>query len=71
MAKSNRAKPAAKAAKSAKPAAKATTEVEIVEESKPAGMEAGVAIVTTLALIAAILVVDYGLSGYGAGMFFK
>lgn len=70
MAKSNKSKPAGKAAKSAKPA-KVTTEVEITEEAKPAGMEAGIAIVTTVALVAAILVVDYGLSGYGAGMFFK
>ena len=74
MAKSNKSKPAAKVVvKTTKPVAvsRTTTEVDVVEERKPAGMEAGIAIVTTIALIAAILVIDHGLAGYGAGMFFK
>ena len=74
MAKSNKSKPApktaGKSAKSAKPAGMAA-EVEVVEEKQGIGIEGGLAIVTTLALIGAILVIDYSLAGYGAATFFK
>jgi hypothetical protein len=43
-----------------------------VEEQGGASWEAGVAIVTTLLLLAAILFTDYHIGAhYGAGMFFK
>jgi hypothetical protein len=68
MAKSSRraASPRAKQAP-AEPAA-----VEIVEEKQGTSWEGGVAIVTTLLLLAAILFTDYHLGvHYGEGMFFK
>jgi hypothetical protein len=69
MAKSNKSKPAPKAV--AKSAAVARVEVDVVEERKPAGMEAGLAITTTLILIAAILFIGHSLAPYGAAVFFK
>jgi hypothetical protein len=71
MAKSNKNKPAARAVAKTRAPAEAVAEVDVVEERKPAGMEAGIAIMTTLALIGAILVIDYCLSGYGGAMFFS
>ena len=50
----------------------ASAEVEVVEEKKGMGWEGGVAIVTTIILLVALLCVDYDLGHkYGAGMFFK
>ena len=46
--------------KKAAPAA----EVEVVEEGKGMGMEDGMVIVTTVVLIATILMVDYHMSSY-------
>jgi hypothetical protein len=47
-------------------------EVEVVEESKGMGWEGGVAIITTILLLVAILMTDYDLGKhYGTGMFFK
>jgi hypothetical protein len=67
MAKSrNRGKPAKKERKTR------TAEVEVVEESAGMGWETGVAILTALILLAAILITDWGLGTHsGAGMFFK
>ena len=49
----------------------ASAEVEVVEEKKGMGWEGGVAIVTTILLVVAVLCVDYDLGAkYGAGMFF-
>lgn len=66
MAKSTKGKPAAK------PAAKAVRapEAPVAEERSGMTWEDGVAIFTAVALIAAILVADKGLAGYGAGTFF-
>ena len=48
-----------------------STEVEVVEEAEGGGSwETGVAILTGVVLIAACLVVDYGLGKYDAGIFF-
>jgi hypothetical protein len=69
MAKSSRraASPRAQKQGPAEPA-----EVEIVEEKQGTNWEGGVAIVTTMLLVAAILFTDYHLGvHYGAGMFFK
>ena len=50
----------------------ATTEVEVVEEKRGMGWEGGVAIITTIVLLVAILCIDYDLGNkYGTGMFFK
>jgi len=47
-------------------------EVEVVEEKKGMGWEGGVAIVTTILLLIAVLCVDWDLGHkYGEGMFFK
>ena len=54
--------------KSKKP--KTTGVVEVVEESGGSGIDAGIAIVTSLILLAAILFVDSHLARYDAGMFF-
>lgn len=57
----------------ARPAARATTtttDVEVVEEDAGAGWETGVAVMTFVALLVAILLVDMHLADYGAGMFF-
>ncbi len=49
-----------------------TSEVEVVEVKKGMGWEGGMAIITTIVLIIAILCVDKDLgSKFGAGMFFK
>lgn len=65
-------KVASKSAVRVKRAAVAPVQVDVVEEQKGMGWEGGVAIVTTLLLIAAILVTDYELgTHYGAGVFFK
>ena len=48
-----------------------TTDVEVVEESSGIGFEGGVAIVTTLLLIGAIVMVDYELGPLGKALFFK
>ncbi len=46
-------------------------EVEVVEEEKGLGLEDGMVIMTTLALVAAILMVDYQLADqFGKGTFF-
>jgi hypothetical protein len=46
-------------------------EVEVVEEGKGMGMEDGMVIVTTVILIATILMVDYHMTSYFEdGMFF-
>lgn len=58
------------AAKPAKPTSRATTEVEVVEESPGMGWEAGVAIITAIALVVAILLVDHGMGPLGGGVFF-
>jgi hypothetical protein len=59
--------------KSAKPDKKAaTSEVEVVEEKQGMGWEGGVAIVTAIVLVVAVLCVDYDLGQkYGQGIFFK
>ncbi len=50
----------------------ATPEVVVVQEKKGMGWEGGVAIITTLILIAACLCVDYDLGHkFQQGMFFK
>jgi uncharacterized integral membrane protein len=74
MAKKTTTTSTTRAARSAaKPAARTTvTEVEVVEEKAGATWEAGVAILTALLLIVAILMVDYELgTSYGGGVFFK
>ena len=49
-----------------------TSEVEVVEEKKGMGWEGGVAVFTTLVLLAACLCVDYDLGHkFNEGMFFK
>ncbi len=60
---------AAKPARGRKSAAPAVAEVEIVEESGGTGWEAGVAIVTSLLLVAAIVCVDMMRGWYGEGLF--
>ena len=57
--------------KSRKAPATASAEVEVVEEAGGPGIDAGIAVVTTLVLLAAILFVDAHLGRYGGGMFFK
>lgn len=64
----SRNKPAPKGAKAAKPAAKATTEVEVVEEGPGLGWETGVAIITTVALIVAIVLIESGMKPFGGGV---
>ena len=47
-------------------------EIEVVEEGGGMGIDDGIALVTTLVLMAAVLLVDYELgTHYGGGMFFK
>jgi hypothetical protein len=49
-----------------------SVEVEVVEEESGIGFEAGVAIVTTLVLLVAFLMVDYDRGkNYGEGLMFK
>ncbi len=47
-----------------------TTEVEVVEEESSGGFESGMAIATTVALLAAILLTDALLGRFGKGFFF-
>lgn len=54
-----------------KRAAVVEAEVEVVEEGKGLGIDEGVILVTTILLLAAILVTDHILGGYAAGLFFK
>lgn len=54
-------------AKSRKPAA--TTEVEVVEE-EGGNIDTGIIAITTVALLAAILLVDHLRGMFGEGMFF-
>ena len=54
-------------ATSRKPAA---TEVEVVEEADDGNMDSGMAIMTTLVLVAAFLMVDKLRGMYDEGMFF-
>jgi len=62
--------------KAAKPAprkkeTKPRTEVEIVDDDGGPGWETGVALLTGVLILVAILVVDYGLGAhYDAGVFF-
>ena len=65
-AKASKSGRSAKSARSARP-----VEVEVVEESAGMGWEGGVAIVTTLILLVAWLLVDKQLGIYDSGVFFK
>jgi hypothetical protein len=48
-----------------------TTEVEVVEEQPGLGWETGVAILTGILILVAILITDWGLGKYSdAGIFF-
>lgn len=80
MARSQRKKAAARGAtsrgraqgrsstsRSRKKAAPATEEVEVVEEGAGMGIDDGIVIVTTVALLAACLLVDAYLGKYGDG----
>lgn len=50
----------------------ASAEVEVVEESGGMGIDDGIPIITTVLLIAALMMVDYAIgTHYGAGFFFK
>ncbi len=60
------AAPARAKAKSRRP-----SEVEVVEESAGIGLDAGLAIATTLVLLASIVFVDMLLGKFGSGMFFS
>jgi hypothetical protein len=53
-----------------KKAAVAVTEVKVVEEKPGIGIDGGIAVMTTVLLLAAILFVDYHLGTYDAGLFF-
>ena len=75
------AKKTPRGARAAKPAAPArepkakskkvtTTEIEVVEESPGEGIDAGIAIITTVILVAAILFVDAFRGASGEGLFF-
>jgi hypothetical protein len=64
----SRNKPAPKGAKAPRASAQATTEVEVVEESAGFGWETGVAIITTVALILAIVLVESGMAPFGGGL---
>ena len=58
-------------ATSRKQEAPATASVEVVEEGKDLGLDDGIAIVTALLILVAILLVDYDLgTHYGRGVFF-
>ena len=51
---------------------KAAAEVEVVEEAEEGGgLDTGIAVITAVMLLVAILFVDAHLGQYGAGMFFK
>ena len=53
-----------------KKAAVQVAEVEVVEEGGGSGIDAGVAVMTFILLLVAILFVDAHLARYDAGMFF-
>ena len=56
-------------AKSARPA---RAQVEVVEEGDSGGLDAGLAIITTLLLVTGFFLLDYQLGNhYGEGVFFK
>ena len=64
-------KPVSKRGSKSSPRKSANTEVEVVEEAEGgSSWETGVAVLTGMILIAACLVVDYGLGKYGEGFFF-
>ena len=64
-------KPASKRGSSSSSRKAKNTEVEVVEEAEGGGSwETGVAVLTGVILVAACLVVDYGLGKYDAGIFF-
>lgn len=69
---SSRSKSSSRPARSS--SSKATprkAQVEVVEESGSGGFDAGIAIITTILLVAAFFVLDYELgSHYGEGAFF-
>ena len=47
-------------------------DVQILDEDEGMGIEDGIAIITTLILLAAIFLIDYDLGkNFGEGMFFK
>jgi hypothetical protein len=48
----------------------AVSEVEVVEEEGGAGIDAGIAVMTTIMLVVAILFLDAHLARYDAGLFF-
>ncbi|MGB0333629.1 MAG: hypothetical protein ACPGPE_17615 [Planctomycetota bacterium] len=53
-------------------AAAEVAEVEVVSEESGMGFEAGLAIMTTIILLAAVLMIDYDRGAhYGEGMLFK
>ena len=47
-----------------------TTEVEVVEEQPGMGWETGVAIVTGILILVAILITDWGMGKHGGGGIF-
>ena len=64
------AKAAGRQTKSKKVAVPVATEVEVVEESGGAGIDNGIAVITAVLLLLAILFVDANLGRYGSGLFF-
>ena len=59
-------------ARSRKAAPVATAEVEVVEEERGMGIDEGLIVMSTLLLLAAVLVTDYVLGTYmNEGWFFK
>ena len=61
----------AKPAKAPKERKGRTTEVEVVEETAGLGWESGVAILTGVVILIAILITDWGLGKFSdAGIFF-
>ncbi|MAE27654.1 MAG: hypothetical protein QF724_01940 [Planctomycetota bacterium] len=62
----------ARQARSKSTRSKPAAEVEVVEEGGGMGIDDGIAIITTIVLLVAVLLVDYELgTNYGEGMFFK
>ena len=61
-----RTQPAAKPARQRKPRA----EVEVVDEESGPGWETGVAVLTGIIILVAILITDYNLGLSGEGIFF-
>ena len=59
-------------ASSKSPRSKPAAEIEVVEEGGGMGIDDGIAIITTIVLLVAVLLVDYELgTNYGEGMVFK